>query len=208
MRVSEISPKPAPMILTLYVRPPPPRLLLQANALGAGEEKTGVGGGEGIIKAHVSPYRHGSKASGRFQRRLEEASAEVAAESAAAPRIAVAAAGETETGEACLSGGGGGRGGTAGSGLGGESTSKTMKETISWGAHDDLLPGDGNGPDKSQEWTPGEDGRLERLVRECVFDFDLVAARFSSAGDRGYDDGGEGGDVLAAAHTLAVRSPA
>lgn len=137
--------------------------------------------GEGV---GASPSRGGSKATGRFQRRLDEASAEVAAESAAAPRIAFAAAGETETGEACLSGGGA----TAG-GLGGEWT-KTMKKTWS----DDQLQtaaasshgGDG-GP---RQWTPPEDRKLERLVRECVFDFDLVAARFSSAGD--VDCGGRG----------------
>lgn len=158
----------------------------------------GVGGGEGM-SVSGSPSRRGSSksAAGRFQRRLEEASAEVAAESAAAPRIAAAAAaGRTETGEAYpLSGAGGGA--AAGGLLAGGST-KTTKKT--WG-DDQLETGAPRGGGSEKQWTPREDRRLESLVRECVFDFDLVAARFSSAGDMDCcGDGGEGDDDL-------VRSP-
>lgn len=180
---------------TLCLRSPP--LRLQANGPGVEEEKMGVGVGEGL---GVGPSRRGggsAKATGRFQRRLEEASAEVAAESAAAPRIAVAAAAgeEAKTGEARLSGGGG----ATACGLAGEST-KTMKKKT-WGDDDDhhqldtVAVAAPVGGGRQERWTPREDRRLERLVRECVFDFDLVAARFSSsssAGDVNRGDGGEG----------------
>ena len=168
---------------------PPPALVLQANALGVEEQKMGAGvDGEGMMSVSGSPPRRGSRASaGRFQRRLEEASAEVAAESAAAPRIATAAAvGEAQTREACLYSGGGA---AAGGLLGGESRGTTRK---TWGEHDQLETGDPGDDGPLKQWTPREDGRLKRLVRECVFDFDLVAARFSSAGDADY--GGDGGE--------------
>lgn len=163
---------------------PPP--LQQANALAAEEQKTGVTGE--YISA--SPSRRGSKAGGRFQRRLEEASAEVVAESAAAPQIAAAAEGEAVTGGACLS-----SSRAAAELCQGEST-KTAKiwsdDQLKSAAASSRSAGDGG---TRQRWTPAEDRRLECLVRECVFDFDLVAARFSSAGDVGCGDGGKSHDV-------------
>eukprot|EP00752_Nemacystus_decipiens_P009461 g8459.t1 len=164
----------------------------RANSMVAEEEKTGFGGGEGM-SVIASPSRGRSNAAaGRFQRRLEEASAEVVAELAAAPRIAVAAtAGEPETkGGACLSGGRAAAGGI----LIGQSTKKTT-----WG--DDLPPGAWG--DQKMGWTPREDRRLERLVRECVFDFDLVAARFSSAGD--VDSCGDGASRVFTAEDCRLR---
>lgn len=153
----------------------------------------GLGGGEGISG---SPPRRGSKAAGRFQRRLEEASAEVAAESATAPQIVAAAAGETETAVARLSSGGG----ASADGLRGGSTKTAVSKT--W--EDDQLQAAAplarsTGDDGARKrWAMREDRRLERLVRECVFDFDLVAAQFFSGGDVGDGDGGEGDGVLVA----------
>lgn len=148
-------------------------------------------GGEGM-SGNLS--RRGSQAAGRFQRRLEEASAEVAAESSAAPRIAVAAAGGSESDAASRLGGGA----TAGS-FGGKSA-ETAKTT--WGDDQpETAPGAGG---SEIQWTPPEDRMLERLVRECVFDFDLVAARFSSTGDVGHRERGEGDDDVLVAEAVVV----
>lgn len=51
--------------------------------------------------------------------------------------------------------------------------------------------GGGSGGSGRRRWTEWEDRVLERLVRECVFDFDLVAARISSSVVDGDRDEGE-----------------
>lgn len=135
--------------------------MLQANLE---EEKLGgVGDQDGGRRSRTSnsPSRYRG-----FQRRLEEASAEVSAESATATQIvSTTARGDTAAAAATVerrrgSGGGGGGSGRRG-------------------------------------WTVREDRVLERLVRECVFDFDLVAARISSSvADDDADDDRDGGELI------------
>ncbi|CAN0220963.1 unnamed protein product [Ectocarpus sp. 12 AP-2014] len=154
------------------------RRLQEANLLGGHEEKTPRAC---VWSPPGSPSRHrgGGAVAGGFQRRLEEASAEISAEAAASPQIVAAT--------------GGPRGSPA------ENTQQTQRHrgeqvpfpgaTKGSGKCD---PGGGVGVGWSggRQWTTSKDRALARLVRECEFDFDLVAARFSSAivGD---DGGGE-----------------
>lgn len=130
----------------------PPSAISQANRE---EQKSGGGGGGGGGRSTSnSPSRQRG-----FQRRLEEASAEISAESAAAPQIASTTT-RRDTATTVESRGRGGSGGSGGS------------------VH--------------HGWTVREDRVLEHLVRECVFDFDLVAARISSATDDARDARDEG----------------
>ncbi|CAM9251680.1 unnamed protein product, partial [Scytosiphon promiscuus] len=144
------------------------RRLEQANLVGVQERKTASDGGceSTPWSPSNSPSRRvGKGGSGRrFQRRLEEASAEVSAEAAASPQIVHAA--------------GAARRGTKHP----QKADRSDKVPASSGASTGKLSGDcGEGRGHRRRWTTGEDRRLGRLVRELEFDFDLVAARFSSA---------------------------
>ena len=164
---------------------PSPYVRLQANHSIA-EEKAGGGDAAAAARgAEVggSPPRRGDKAGRTFQRRLEEASAEAYAESAAAPQIA-AATGVTRA-EEWGENNGLSCGVAVAGGIGREST-EAMKGV-------DRQPTGGGGDGVHGGWTEWEDGRLKRLVRECVFDFDLVAARLSSPAAAVDGDGGESG---------------
>ncbi|CAM9262435.1 unnamed protein product [Ectocarpus sp. 4 AP-2014] len=145
------------------------RRLEEANLHGAQEEKTP---GVCVWSPPGSPSRHrdGGAVAGGFQRRLEEASAEVSAEAAASPQIVPATSRP--------------RGNPA------ENTQQTQRHRQEQvpvpGATEGFgkcNPGGGVGGGWSgvRQWTVSKDRSLARLVRECEFDFDLVAARFSSA---------------------------
>lgn len=165
---------------------PPPCLVIswkcQANLHGGQEEKTP---GACVWSPPGSPSRHrgGGAVAGGFQRRparLEEALAEVSAEAAASPQIVTDTSGP--------------RGNPA------ENTQQPQRhrgEQVPFpGATEgsgkcDPGGGIGGGWSGGRQWTASKDRALARLVRECEFDFDLVAARFSSAIASG-DGGGEG----------------
>ncbi|CAM9464194.1 unnamed protein product [Ectocarpus sp. 6 AP-2014] len=156
------------------------RRLEEANFHGAQEEKTL---GACVWSPPGSPSRHrgsggGGAVAGGFQRRLEEASVEVSAEAAALPQIVTATSGP--------------RGNPA------ENTQQTRRhrgEQVPFpGATEgsgkcDPGGGVGGGRSGGRQWTASRDRALARLVRECEFDFDLVAARFPSCVASG--DGGE-----------------
>ncbi|CAM9745117.1 unnamed protein product, partial [Ectocarpus sp. 13 AM-2016] len=154
------------------------RRLEEANLLRGHEEKTPRAC---VWSPPGSPSRHrgGGAVAGGFQRRLEEASAEVSAEAAASPQIVAATSGPR--------------------GCPAENTQQTQRhrgEQVPFpGATEgsgkcDPGGGVGGGWSGGRQWTASKDRALARLVRECEFDFDLVAARFSSA-IAGGDGGGE-----------------
>lgn len=123
-------------------------------------------------------YRGGGAVAGGFQSRLEEASAEVSAEAAASPQIVPATSGQrgnpTENAQIWRD-----RGKQA-----------PFPEAAEGSGKRDPGGDCGGGWSGGRKWTAPKDRALARLVRECEFDFDLVAARFSSAVTSG--DGGEG----------------
>ncbi|CAN0037672.1 unnamed protein product [Ectocarpus fasciculatus] len=155
------------------------RRLEEANLHCAQEEKAP---GACVWSPPGSPprYRGDGGITGGFQRRLEEASAEVSAEAAASPQIVTA----TTTS------------GPRGSPAENTQTQRDRGEQVTFpGATEgsgkcDPGGGDSGGWGRGRQWTAPNDRVLARLVRECEFDFDLVAARFSSAVASG-DDGEE-----------------